>query len=179
MCSYTILGLRPIENLKARKELVIRFGDPLWSPCDGADSTRTFIRQQSRVSPCARPRGCFPILNLTPIDHSFFHLYLAIGSSSLFCSYSVALPLKPSRENISIRKKVRPAPKIADPTVISVVRTNVSSTNTNRARITKTAKITASPTKTAATETTFAVSFDICNSFPNMVNPQNMLNSFA
>src|SRR5713101_7527217 len=24
MCSYTILGLRPIENLKARKELVIR-----------------------------------------------------------------------------------------------------------------------------------------------------------
>jgi len=24
MCSYTLLGLRPIENLKARKELVIR-----------------------------------------------------------------------------------------------------------------------------------------------------------
>ena len=24
MCSFTILGLRPIENLKARKELVIR-----------------------------------------------------------------------------------------------------------------------------------------------------------
>jgi len=28
MCSYTILGLRPIENLKARKELVIRCTKP-------------------------------------------------------------------------------------------------------------------------------------------------------